>query len=46
MQPFEGRRIPLVFWDKEEDYRRFRLSLTPDSGCGEHQLVDGLEVLA
>jgi hypothetical protein len=29
MQPIEGRRIPLVFWDKEEDYRRLRLSSRP-----------------
>jgi hypothetical protein len=29
MEPIEGRRIPLVFWDKEEDYRRARLSSRP-----------------
>jgi Phage major capsid protein E len=30
MEPIEGRRIPLVFWDTSgEDYRRFRLSSRP-----------------
>jgi hypothetical protein len=30
MEPIEGRRIPLVYWDTSgEDYRRFRLSSRP-----------------
>jgi hypothetical protein len=43
MEPIEGRRIPLVFWDTSgEDYRRFRLSSRPTG----QDLERGDEVVA
>ena len=47
MQVYEGRRIPLVYWDPSgEDYRRLRLSSRPVPIPGNVDSWTVLQVLA
>ena len=47
MQAYEGRRIPLVYWDPSgEDYRRLRLSSRPVPIPGNTDSWTVLKVLA
>ena len=47
MQVYEGRRIPLVYWDPSgEDYRRLRLSSRPIPIPGNVDSWTVLQVLA
>jgi hypothetical protein len=46
MVVFEGRRIPLVYFDKGEDYRKLRLSSRPVPISGNTASWTVLQVLA
>ena len=47
MQAYEGRRIPLIYWDTSgEDYRRLRLSSRPIPIPGNTDSWTVLQVLA
>jgi hypothetical protein len=46
MQVYEGRRIPLIYWDPSgEDYRRLRLSSRPIPIPGNTDSWTALQVL-